>query len=197
MFFETQDRKYYRCPQCAAVFLGPDGYISRAAEEQRYKEHNNNVDDPRYQKFVEPIVAGVEQRFRPGHTGLDFGAGTGPVIAKLLRDKGYTITLYDPFFCDDPKALEGKYDFIVCCEVMEHFHFPAKEFRLLRSLLNPGGILFCMTDQYSEKIDFSTWYYKNDPTHVFFYHPRTLEWIKSRFGFSALKTAGRLVQFSA
>jgi SAM-dependent methyltransferase len=175
--------------------LDPQCYLSKENERKRYQEHNNDIEDPEYQKFVGPIIRGVKQRFDKKHKGLDFGAGTGPVITKLLRDNGYTMELYDPFFCNNPGKLEETYDFIVCCEVMEHFHFPAKEFALLRSILKPNGALFCMTDIYFENIDFRTWYYKNDPTHVFFYHKNSLEWIQSEFKFSALKIEGRLIQF--
>ncbi len=179
------------------MFMDPACYVSRENEKKRYEEHNNNVEDPGYQKFVGPIVSKVRENFGKGRKGLDFGSGTGPVIARLLREKGYDIELYDPFFCDNPGALEKKYDFIVCCEVIEHFHFPAKEFRLLKSLLKPGGMLFCMTDIYSEKTDFKKWYYKNDPTHVFFYHQNTLDRIKSQLGFSALRIDGRVAQYEA
>lgn len=197
LFFEARGKKYYHCGRCSAIFLDPVSYVSRQDEKKRYEEHNNNVDDPGYRKFVEPVVAGVCENFDSRHKGLDFGAGTGPVAATLLREKGFAVELYDPFFFDNPAALEKKYDFIICCEVIEHFHFPAKEFALLKSLLNPGGILFCMTAVYSQETDFGTWHYRNDQTHVFFYHKQTLAWIRERFGFSALKHSGRLAQFSA
>jgi len=195
LFYETPREKYYQCAHCSSIFLDSRSYVSKEDERKRYEDHNNDIEDPGYQKFVEPIVCGVEQNFDKKHKGLDFGSGTGPVIAKLLRDKGYTIELYDPFFCNNPEKLEETYDFIVCCEVMEHFHSPAKEFALLRSILKPNGALFCMTDIYSERVDFRTWYYKNDPTHVFFYHKNTLTWIQSKFKFSTLKIKGRFIQF--
>jgi len=197
LFYETPRKKHYQCAHCSSIFLNSRCCVSKEDERKRYQEHNNDIEYPGYQKFVEPIIRGVEQKFDKKHKGLDFGSGTGPVIAKLLRDKGYTIELYDPLFCNNPDKLEETYDFIVCCEVMEHFHFPVKEFALLRSILKPGGALFCMTDIYSEKVDFRTWYYKNDSTHVFFYHKNALAWIQSKFKFSALKIKGRLIQFLA
>jgi SAM-dependent methyltransferase len=196
LFFEMPGKEYYQCGQCSGLFLGRACYVSKEDEKRRYEKHNNNIEDPRYQKFVEPIVSKIQETFGREHQGLDFGAGTGPVIAKLLREKGYSVELYDPYFCDDPKTLEKEYDFIVCCEVIEHFHYPAKEFRRLRSLLKPGGVLFCQTALYSKETDFKNWYYKNDQTHVFFYHANTLLWIQSKCGFSALETYGRLALFS-
>ncbi len=186
---------YYRCSCCCSILLDPKMYLSKEDEKKRYEEHNNDVEDPKYQKFVAPIVDQVKQKFVQGCTGLDFGAGTGPVIAKLLREKGFRVELYDPYFWDNSGALNLRYDFIACCEVIEHFHFPGKEFKLLRSLLKPNGSLYCMTEVYNDEIDFGQWYYKNDPTHVFFYHLSALAWIRSHFGFSALKVEGRLINF--
>lgn len=170
-------------------------HLSKENEKRRYEEHNNDVDDPKYQKFVAPIVQQVEKKFQKISTGLDFGAGTGPVITKLLREKGFRIELYDPFFWDNPKVLTHNYDFIVCCEVIEHFHNPGHEFTLLRSRLKPNGSLYCMTEVFSGDLDFGKWYYKNDPTHVFFYSEEALEWIRTHFGFSELKIEGRLIHF--
>ncbi len=193
----VKERKYYQCPRCSAVFLDPANYLSSIKEKERYEEHNNDVEDPAYQDFVAPVVSEVRDKFGQQHQGLDFGAGTGPVITKLLREKGYRVALYDPFFWDNPEVLKGTYDFIVCCEVIEHFHSPLKEFGRLNSLLRPGGMLFCMTDLYCESMDFQRWYYKDDSTHVFFYHPRTLEWLKGKIGFSSLEIKGRLIMLGA
>jgi SAM-dependent methyltransferase len=194
-FFNISGKRYHRCRQCLAVFLAPGCQLSKNDEKRRYQEHNNNVEDPGYQKFVEPIVSKVQKNFTKKQRGLDFGAGTGPVITKLLSDKGYHLKLYDPYFWNYPDNLKEKYDFIVCCEVIEHFRNPAKWFKLLKSLLKPGGGLYCMTDLYSDMVNFRKWYYKDDPTHVFFYHQKTLAWIKSQIGFSSLKVDGRLIQF--
>ena len=193
----AEDSKYYKCACCLAVFLHPSAHLSIEDEKSRYLLHNNDVNDIAYQNFVSPVVIEVEKKFVPGrHQGLDFGCGTGPVVAKLLGEKGYNIDLYDPIFCNHPEKLKKTYDFIVCCEVMEHFYYPYREFALLRSLLNPGGALICMTHVYSERTDFKSWYYKNDPTHVIFYHSRTLEWIQTAFGFSVVDRADRRISFS-
>ncbi len=197
LFYEMPGRVYYHCGKCSAIFLSPECYVSKEAEEKRYQKHENNISEPGYRKFVEPMVLKIQEKFGPEHQGLDFGSGPGPIITKLLRDRGYSLELYDPFFCNTPAVLEKKYDFIACCEVIEHFHHPEKEFRLLRSLLKPQGVLFCMTALYNEVIDFKTWHYKDDPTHVIYYHTNTLFWIKSQFGFSALETKERLAQFFA
>ncbi len=198
LFFETKNqKKYYRCGQCWAIFLDSRYYLLEKDQIERYKQHNNDVNDPGYQKFVTPIVSQIIKKYKTTQLGLDFGAGTGPVAAKLLIDKGYAIKLYDPFFWNNPEALKRKYDFIICSEVIEHFHYPRKSFKLLKKLLKKNSTLFCMTDVYSEDINFKKWYYKNDPTHVFFYQQKTLEKVKSLLGFSGLKRQNRLIEFLA
>jgi SAM-dependent methyltransferase len=195
-FYQGNQKKYYSCRNCLAIFLDPGMHLSSEDEKKRYEEHNNDVNDIRYQKFVEPIVSQIEKKFNKEHTGLDFGAGPGPVITKMLRDKGFNILLYDPFFFNIPELLQNKYDYIACCEVIEHFHNPAREFGLLKSLLKPGGSLYCMTEIYRDDVEFGRWYYKNDSTHVFFYHTKTLEWIKVHLHFQSMNVEGRLIQFT-
>ncbi|NOR86200.1 MAG: methyltransferase, partial [Bacteroidales bacterium] len=70
-----------------------------------------------------------------------------------------------------------------------------KEFDLLKDLLENNGVLYCMTDIYDDSINFHTWYYKNDPTHVFIYKQETIEWIKNNIGFSNVTIEGRLISF--
>lgn len=188
-----RENQYYRCKGCKSILLDPKAYASKEEEKERYEEHNNDVEDKRYQSFVSPIVKEVLKDYNKNHKGLDFGAGTGPVITKLLRDKGYNMKIYDPFFAKYPKALEEKYDYIVCCEVVEHFHQPREEFKLLKSILKPGGSLYIMTNIYNNNIDFQSWNYKDDITHVFLYDKKALEWIKDEFKFSYLSIEDNLI----
>lgn len=176
--------------------LDPSSYPTWQEEKKVYETHNNDVHDIRYQNFVSPIVNAVKSSYNKNHKGLDFGAGTGPVITSLLEKEGYDIKLYDPFFHFYPENLCKKYDYIICCEVIEHFHNPYDEFRDLTNMLNAKGSLFCMTSLYDENIDFKNWNYKNDETHVFFYHKKALEWIKNEFGFSDLEIEGKLIRLT-
>lgn len=197
IFYEGPPSQYLECPNCKALYVPAEFLPDPETEISRYRTHNNNVEDPNYQKFVSPIVNAVLRDFSPEkHKGLDFGAGTGPVITKLLKENGYNIAAYDPFFLDDQSLLRQHYDFIVACEVIEHFHYPEKEFLLLKDLLKKGGKLFCMTHIYDERIPFKNWYYKNDPTHVFIYRRNTFSIIQQRFGFSNIQIDGRLIIFS-
>ncbi len=187
---------YHRCNNCDGIFIDKKNRLSKCDEKRRYNEHNNDVEDKKYQKFVSPITYGIIKNFTKQDSGLDFGAGTGPVISKILQDKKFNIDKYDPFFHNNPVLLKKQYDYIACCEVIEHFYNPQREFKLLKKLLRPNGRLYCMTDIYNDDIDFNNWYYKNDPTHVFIYTKKTLEWIKDEFNFTDLKINKRLVIYN-
>ncbi len=193
-FYKTE---FYKCPQCFGIYRNNINYISEAEEKAHYECHNNDVNDVNYQKFVYPIIDYVVNNFSNHQKGLDFGCGTGSVVIKLLRDKHYTITGYDPFFMPDVTVLNGCYDYIVSSEVIEHFHRPYKEFENLKSMLLPKGSLVCMTHLYHSNINFENWYYKNDPTHVFIYQAKTVEWIAKTFRFKRCEIHERLIVFKS
>jgi SAM-dependent methyltransferase len=190
-----RDEHFFICGECGLYFRDPEHLLDPSSEKQRYQMHNNDVNDPGYQRFVSPVVNAVLEDMSSTAEGLDFGAGTGPVISKMLHDRDYRISQYDPFFHPYDDLLEKQYDYIVCCEVMEHFYDPAKEFKLLRSLLKPNGRLYCMTGVFTGQTDFRYWTYKNDPTHVSIYQIKTLEWIRDHYDFLALEIEGRLAAF--
>ncbi len=195
LFYKYKKNLYHQCSNCQGIFIDKELILDHNAEKTRYEEHNNDVNDLNYQNFVSPITSGIMKDFTKSHKGLDFGAGTGPVISKVLEDNDFDIKKYDPFFHNYPDLIENTYDYIACCEVIEHFNDPKKEFILLKNLLNPSGKLYCMTDIYDKSIDFHKWYYRNDATHVFIYQRNTIQWIKEAIGFSKVTIDGRLVIF--
>ncbi|MGM0634974.1 MAG: class I SAM-dependent methyltransferase [Bacteroidota bacterium] len=201
LIFETkkEQKKYYHCSTCSGVFLHPNYYVDTSQEQERYETHNNDVYDPRYRKFVQPITDAVLSNFEAKkHLGLDYGCGTGPVASVVLEENGFDVNLYDPYFEPNENNLKQSYDFIICCEVMEHFYQPFKEFELLKKLLKPGGKLYCKTSILSDKnrANFKNWGYKNDPTHVFFYQKETLEYLQQKLGFSTVDIQPKLIVFS-
>lgn len=192
-------RDYYQCPTCHSVFLHPKNYIDHSLEKFRYQEHNNDVEDTRYQKFVSPITDAVQSQFPKTADGLDYGCGTGPVASVVLENIGFKkIALYDPFFQPNEEHLTRTYDFIICCEVMEHFFKPKEEFIRLRNLLRASGKLFCKTSILKDDTDedyFKEWWYHNDPTHVFFYTTKTLKFIAETYGFENVSIEPKLITF--
>lgn len=197
LFAEISRKTFYACQNCGGMMRAKNQWLTSRKEEQRYGKHENDVEDLGYQQFVKPIVKAVQKDFTPATNGLDYGCGPGPVAAKLLTDAGFSITLYDPFFYDQPAVLNEKYDFILCCEVMEHFYNPMEEFRRLFKLLKPNGKLYCKTGLLTaeNRKNFAQWWYKNDPAHVFFYSEKTLQYIQQKFDFKKVTVSEELIVF--
>lgn len=119
-------------------------------------------------------------RLPAGCRGLDYGCGPEPVLAELVRRRGFTCDAYDPLFHPDPPR--PPYAFVLASEVFEHFHEPAREIERLCALLAPGAILGVMTERWRSREQLGAWAYLSDPTHVSLYHERTMDWIAGAFG---------------
>ena len=184
VFADLAGQRYWRCETCEAVLLDEACLPAPVDERAYYELHENDEHDERYRRFVSRLADPLLERLEAGREGLDYGCGPGPALAAVLREHGHAVALYDPYFCKDAGALERTYDFIVCCEVAEHFHRPADEFDRLDSLLRPGGWLGLMTCFRTEDRLFAGWQYRHDPTHVVFYREQTLRFVARRRGWS-------------
>lgn len=188
-FARREGRSYHRCAVCDLVSMDPADRPGPGDEQARYATHRNDPQDQGYRDFLDRLAAPLATRLPPGSRGLDYGSGPGPTLSLMMAERGFPMRIWDPFFAPDPQPLDDRYDFITCTETMEHFHSPGEEFRRLEGLLKPGGWLGVMTGILHPEVDFATWWYVRDPTHVAFYTPRSLAWIAARYGWT-LETVG-------
>jgi 2-polyprenyl-3-methyl-5-hydroxy-6-metoxy-1,4-benzoquinol methylase len=100
----------------------------------------------------------------------------------MLRELGYDVLDYDPYYAPFRERLDRRYDFITVCEVAEHLADPAAEFARLFDCLNPGGVLGIMTSHIPPDQPFVSWHYQRDPTHICFYSESSLHWLAQRHG---------------
>lgn len=177
-------RQYFQCGHCALVYLHPQQRLSRSDERARYELHQNDPADPDYVDFLCRLADPVMEQLRPGAAGLDFGCGPSPALSGLLTKAGYPCAAYDPFFSPDESLLSRQYEYVTCCEVVEHLHDPAGTFTVLRELLAPCGLLGVMTRFCTSSEAFDDWWYRRDPTHVCFYNETTIRWIAQHHGLS-------------
>lgn len=196
VFYDDHKSRFYLCNNCKAVYRDPEQLPGLDHEKERYTLHQNSLEDQGYLRFLSPLIQTVKNMTAKNKSGLDFGCGHSPVISELLKKEGYQVDNFDPIFYPELEIVKDRYDFIICSEVIEHFHNPGVEFLKLYEALTAEGKLFCSTCLYSEQVDFASWYYKNDFTHVFFYQAETLEFIREKFGFSSVKIDGRVISFS-
>ncbi|HCY42190.1 MAG TPA: class I SAM-dependent methyltransferase [Prolixibacteraceae bacterium] len=181
---DRKGRSFGYCNQCHLVFVGKQFLPSREAEEKRYRQHRNNINDQGYVQFLKQAIDPAVKYITEDMAGLDYGCGPNPTLSKLLMGENLHCKNYDPiFFSDLP---EGPFDFIFATECFEHFFDPAKEILQIKNLLKSSGILVIMTDLWSEKYQFADWYYSSDFTHVTFYHADTFEFIAEKFGFEVI-----------
>jgi hypothetical protein len=189
-FHRDAARDYLRCPNCLLVSVPACYHLTNDEEEAVYRLHENDVHDPGYRKFLSRLTHPLIEHLAANAHGLDFGSGPGPALATMLREEGFEMSIYDPFFAPQAEALDRPYDFITLTEVAEHLAAPAAVFKQLSGMLRIGGWLGIITQQVIDLDSFQRWRYIQDPTHISFFCPETFAWIAAEFGY-AMKVAGR------
>lgn len=196
LFARGRQRSYFRCAECALVFVDSAGHVTFEAERQRYLQHDNSAADAGYVAHLMRLVDAVRAHVPAGSAGLDFGCGPQPVLAQLLNDAAYPTSSYDPYFFPDAAVLAQRYDFITCSEVVEHARAPRVLFDELGALVRPGGTIAIMTQLYDGVEDFAEWWYQRDATHVSFYCKGTMRWIARDRDWTAAMPADNIVLFT-
>ena len=174
-------RDYYHCRVCSLVFVPPRQLPSAEEEKKRYDLHQNSPEDPGYRRFLSRLFIPLQRLLAPGSDGLDFGSGPEPALSRMFEEAGHSMVIFDHFYEHVPTVLERQYDFITATEVVEHLHDPGKELERLWACLKEGGRLGIMTAFAVPQEAFPQWHYKNDPTHVCFFSPRTFAWLGLRW----------------
>ncbi|MCC5919167.1 MAG: class I SAM-dependent methyltransferase [Cyclobacteriaceae bacterium] len=189
------DQTYLSCDGCKAIVMKEECRLNSSEEKARYDAHHNNIDDPGYRQFTSPIWSWVMQHFNKSTVGLDYGCGPGPVISSILKNEGYDIKLYDPFYQDDKSIFKKKYDYVFSCEAFEHFNQPKAEIEKILPLIEKGGYLLIMTLLYHQGIKFNNWFYRRDKTHVFIYSKETILFIAKQYQMDIIELSDRFIVF--
>ena len=169
--------------------------LSEGEEKSRYDTHNNDPKDVRYRQFLSQLSEPLLKKISDNSFGLDFGSGPGPTLSLMLENYGHKVALFDKFYSKDTSVFNRKYDFITATEVIEHLSNPMTEINRLIKCLNDGGYLAVMTQMLTSKIDFSNWYYKNDPSHIGFFSKKTLSYLASKFDLEVEFISERVIFF--
>ena len=177
LYFHTGLREYYKCSICDLVFVHPRHYLSREAEFRRYELHDNDAENPGYNNFLNKLLIPMTQRISVTANGLDFGSGPVPLLQQKFEDLGHIVAVYDSFYAANSTVFDQVYDFITASEVIEHLHQPLVDLDRLWCCLKPGGHLGIMTGILKPELDFGSWYYNSDTTHVIFFSPASFDWL--------------------
>jgi 2-polyprenyl-3-methyl-5-hydroxy-6-metoxy-1,4-benzoquinol methylase len=179
----------FLCPNCSLIFKNPKNFWNEEQDAARYTTHNNNNEDKGYVEFLRKIIPPLKSFLPKKFTALDFGCGPGPTLSILLEEVGGDVENYDPIFFPDAHLLVPEtYDVVTSTEVVEHFKNPKNDWDLLTGLVKDNGLLAIMTLFYSIEIDFKSWWYKNDATHIVFYQKETIEYLATKYNLEILYT---------
>lgn len=180
-YYSNENASYLCCSDCDLIFLPKRFHLNNIDEKSRYDLHQNNANDVGYRQFLSAIFNPVEKYLDSNSKGLDFGCGPGPTLSLMFEEAGHSVDLFDKYYQNNSSVFSNQYDFISATEVLEHLSHPQMELDRLISMLNPHGVLAVMTQILTKKVDFATWYYKNDPTHIAFFSEKTLQFLANKW----------------
>jgi len=183
-YYECSHRGiYWECERCGYIWLDPSARLDADKEKKRYLLHQNSLQEEGYlahlRQLADPVfdlLSSEELR------GLDFGCGPVEGMKHLGTPRGLEIDSYDPFFF--PRKWEDQlslYDFLLCCEAIEHFYHPAQELELVQRVSKKGSLWGFKSSLVPSKNEFAKWYYRSDSSHVGFFSPKSVEWIAVKF----------------
>ena len=117
---------------------------------------------------------------------LDYGGGNG-TLAELLRVAGFAdVTTYDPFVPRFAKKPHGRFDCVICFEMLEHSTDPAQTLRDITEMLTESGIILLSTLLQPIDIDrqgLAWWYAAPRNAHVSLYSTASLVKLAESAGF--------------
>lgn len=193
LFSCDKQRAYYCCERCQLISIAPCQRLDWGAQKAIYDLHQNSSDDPGYRRFLSRLANPLLELASPDWRILDFGCGPGPTLSVMLEEQGLKVALYDPIYHNKPELLTASYDCITASEVFEHLAHPGAEIKHLVNRLNKGAYLCVMTKLWRDKAAFQHWHYKNDPTHISFYHRDTFEFIAEQWSMTVTYPASDVI----
>lgn len=172
IFLKKKIVHYFQCKNCELTFLDPQFFLTPEVEKERYSHHNNDLAIAGYRNFLTNALTPLFSYLKPGMIGLDYGSGPAPNAEILLSEMGHQCRSYDLHFTGN-EALGQTYDYLILCEVIEHFKNLSNDLKTALTHLKQGGLLYIHTAFLVNNEAFKDWYYHHDQTHVIFFKEKT------------------------
>jgi 2-polyprenyl-6-hydroxyphenyl methylase/3-demethylubiquinone-9 3-methyltransferase len=181
---------YYRCPECR--FLFTTAFDDFSADDFRRYVYNDEylLVDPDYAgrraRSSAEFLTQLFEEARPRRL-LDYGGGSG-ILADCLREAGFPqVESYDPFVPPHAGRPAGRFDCVVCFEVVEHSTDPRQTFADMLDFLAEPGIVVFSTLLQPRDIDqqgLNWWYAGPRNGHVSLFSREGLQALIEPFGFA-------------
>ncbi len=179
---------YHRCSLCQFLFTTAfDGFSIEDFQQHIYNQDYVLV-DPDYPearpRSNAQVLRGLFPTERPARI-LDHGGGHG-TLAGLLRDAGFPhVETYDPFVASHDARPAGRFDCVLCFEVLEHSIDPARSIAEMNESLTENGLILFSTLLQPADIDrqgLNWWYAAPRNGHVSLYSRASLAKLVRPFG---------------
>ncbi|MFC1783871.1 class I SAM-dependent methyltransferase [Planctomycetota bacterium] len=142
----------WRCDNCFSLCSGDVPDLDHYYQQYPFKLQKPNLG---WRLITQNYIRRLKKvGLRRGHTLLDYGCGSGLLVAELRRRGYHRVIGYDAYNEKyiDRDALGRQYDFVVLQDVIEHDENPAYLLDEVIKLTVPGGIV-CIGSPNAEAID--------------------------------------------
>lgn len=181
---------YHRCGTCGFLFsCFLDDWDEARLRREIYNDDYITV-DPEFGGARAETAAGLLEQLFGAHKAtlrvLDYGGGDGGLVRKLHARGFRDAHTADPFH-GDSAAVSGRFDLMVCIEVVEHLARPDAAFATAAGLLEEAGAVLFSTVLQPDDIaaqGVGWWYAAPRNGHVSLHTQHSLEIITTRHGFA-------------
>lgn len=201
-----------KCDKCALIYTHPrpdKDSIASYYEHDNYISHtnkSNNITNTLYKvarTFTLKWKKGLINQYSNGKTLLDYGCGTGDLLAHLQRS-GWDVSGIEPndqarakaeekdlsVFPEFSKGLKESYDIITAWHVIEHVHDLKDTVRQLRKMLHKSGKLLIAVPNcasFDATHYGSFWAGYDVPRHLYHFTPDTMKILAAKTKFKVEK----------
>ena len=191
----------YQCSDCGLIYISPrpspDSIEDLYFHDEAHIRATSHVHATLGRRQHARMTARIIRKHKQGGRLLEIGSGGGAFLVAASRFFDVVGVDFNPvqvaYICDHlglccklgryQDSFAGqKFDIIYHCDVLSHFYDPVQEFRDMRQMLNPGGIIVFETGNFGDlsleqRSAISIFQY---PDHINFFSEKSLEILFNR-----------------
>jgi hypothetical protein len=201
---------YYSCNNCGFIFTSfMDNWTPEDFKRDIYNDDYIRISPPIPGRDIVPVketpsyekglhIAALFDGSQSEIRVLDFGAGGNPgPTGQALIDKGFQVHSYEPYRADCAQP-DGKYDLIICIEVLEHCHDLKYVTEFMKRCLSRDGMIWVQTLVHPHPAPdniLSSWYISPRDGHVSIHTSWSLTLLFNSVGMNFVQTARGMFAF--